>query len=140
MKIVDLNVLMHAANTRSRQHAVSSAWLDRALNGNETVGFAWNVLVGFVRLATNPAAFPRAWSSDQACDQVSTWLRASAAVAVEPGIRHLDYLRDLLAQVGTAGNLTNDAHLAALALEHRGTVVSYDRDFERFGVTREEPS
>jgi uncharacterized protein len=26
----------------------------------------------------------------------------------------------------------NDAHLAALSIEHRGTVVSYDNDFSRF--------
>jgi len=29
-------------------------------------------------------------------------------------------------------NLINDAHLAALALEHGATPVSFDRDFERF--------
>ena len=27
-----------------------------------------------------------------------------------------------------------DAHLATLALQHRATVVTFDRDFERFGV------
>jgi predicted nucleic acid-binding protein len=35
----------------------------------------------------------------------------------------------------------NDAHLAALAIEHRGSVVSFDSDFGRFpGVTWIEPS
>jgi predicted nucleic acid-binding protein len=29
-------------------------------------------------------------------------------------------------------NLTNDAHLAAPALEHQADVVSFDRDFTRF--------
>ncbi len=29
------------------------------------------------------------------------------------------------------GNLSNDAHLAALAIEHRGEVVTYDSDFGR---------
>ena len=41
-------------------------------------------------------------------------------------------LRRLLDAVGVGGNLVNDAHLAALSLEHRGTVVSYDNDFSRF--------
>ena len=36
----------------------------------------------------------------------------------------------LLRESGTAGNLTTDAHLAALA--HGADVVSYDRDFARF--------
>lgn len=35
----------------------------------------------------------------------------------------------------------NDAHLAALAVEHRCVVVSYDNDFSRFdGVTWQRPT
>jgi len=41
-------------------------------------------------------------------------------------------LADLLAQVGAGGNLVNDAHLAALSIEHRATIVTYDPDFSRF--------
>ena len=41
-------------------------------------------------------------------------------------------LRELLQAVGAGGNLVHDAHLAALALEQRGDVVSYDNDFDRF--------
>ncbi|MCB0907046.1 MAG: PIN domain-containing protein [Nocardioidaceae bacterium] len=37
-------------------------------------------------------------------------------------------------QGGTAGNLTNDAHLAALALAHNADVVTPDRDLARFQV------
>ncbi len=33
---------------------------------------------------------------------------------------------------GTAGNLTTDAHLAALAIEHRATLATFDGDFHRF--------
>jgi predicted nucleic acid-binding protein len=41
---------------------------------------------------------------------------------------------------GSAGNLTSDAHVAALALEHGYTVVSADSDFGRFsGVTHVNP-
>jgi len=49
-------------------------------------------------------------------------------------------VRGLLERAGTAGNLVGDAHLAALALEHGATVVSFDRDFARFeGVTLRRP-
>jgi hypothetical protein len=41
-------------------------------------------------------------------------------------------LRGLLRDTGTAGNLTTDAHLAALALEYGAGIVSFDRDFARF--------
>jgi predicted nucleic acid-binding protein len=33
---------------------------------------------------------------------------------------------------GTGGNLTSDAHLAAIAIEHGFTVCSTDSDFKRF--------
>jgi predicted nucleic acid-binding protein len=46
--------------------------------------------------------------------------------------RHLPLLRGLLELAGTRGNLVGDPHLAALALEHGATVVSFDRDFARF--------
>ena len=60
--------------------------------------------------------------------------------ATEPTPRHASVLHGLLAPFGTGGNLVNDAHLAALAVEHRCTVVSYDGDFARFpGVNWEMP-
>ena len=52
--------------------------------------------------------------------------------ACKPTPRHAALLRGLLRDTGTAGNLTTDAHLAALALEHGADIISYDRDFERY--------
>jgi predicted nucleic acid-binding protein len=72
--------------------------------------------------------------------QVSDWLGAPGAVLVSPTPRHVDVLSGLLDRVGAGGNLVNDAHLAALAMEHRATIVSYDNDFGRFdGVTWRTP-
>lgn len=48
------------------------------------------------------------------------------------GPNHWTILRSLLAASGTAGNLTSDAHLAALAIEGGWTLVSSDNDFRRF--------
>ena len=41
-------------------------------------------------------------------------------------------LRELLQPLGPAGNLTTDAHLAALSLEHGAELCSCDGDFARF--------
>lgn len=41
-------------------------------------------------------------------------------------------LRKLLSESAAGGNLTTDAHLAAIAIEHGATLVSFDSDFERF--------
>lgn len=46
------------------------------------------------------------------------------------------YTREVLDQVGARGNLVNDAHLAALAIEHGCTIVSFDHDFGRFEGVR----
>jgi hypothetical protein len=49
-------------------------------------------------------------------------------------------LAGILDQTGTGGNLVSDAHLAALAVEHGATIVTYDSDFARFpGVRFEAP-
>jgi predicted nucleic acid-binding protein len=51
---------------------------------------------------------------------------------VAPGAHHWPILCRLLEATGTAGNLTSDAHTAALALEHGAIVCSTDHDFARF--------
>jgi len=38
--------------------------------------------------------------------------------------------------LGTGGNLTTDAHLAALAIEHGAELCSCDADFSRFAGLR----
>lgn len=48
-------------------------------------------------------------------------------------------LTEMLSRTGAGGNLTNDAHLAALATEHRAGIVSYDPDFARFGIGWDRP-
>jgi hypothetical protein len=48
------------------------------------------------------------------------------------GPKHFSILRELLMAVGTGGNLTSDAHLAALAIEHGAELCSSDYDFGRF--------
>ena len=61
-----------------------------------------------------------------------------AAVIVEPTAPHRSLLRELLAAVGTGGNLVDGAYLAAPAIEHRAQIVSQDNDFLRFpGITLE---
>jgi toxin-antitoxin system PIN domain toxin len=130
--LVDANVLLHALNASAREHESAARWLGSALQDREPVAFAWTVVLAVLRLSTHPAVFPRPLTPGQSADAVEAWLGAPPAVLLEPTRRHLPLLRGLLEQVGTAGNLVGDAHLAALALEHGATVVSYDRDFARF--------
>jgi toxin-antitoxin system PIN domain toxin len=141
VNVVDANVLLYAVNVDSDRHSSSREWLDDALSGGAVVGFSWVAVLAFLRLATKSGIFPSPLSDDAALATVEAWLAQPAAVVVEPTARHLSLLRELVEATGSAGNLVNDAHLAALAIEHRGSVVSFDSDFGRFpGVTWIEPS
>jgi predicted nucleic acid-binding protein len=51
---------------------------------------------------------------------------------LSPGKAHFSILRHLLLSSGTGANLTTDAHLAALAIEHDAVIFTGDRDFLRF--------
>jgi toxin-antitoxin system PIN domain toxin len=140
MKLVDTNVLVYAVNGSVVHHLAARRWLDSALGGGAPVGFAWLALVGFVRLVTSPAVFPDPLPSEAAMDRVDAWLSARPAAILQPGQRHASLMREMLEHAGGGGNLTNDAHLAALAREHKATVVTFDQDFERFpGVRSERP-
>ena len=132
MVIVDANVLVYAVNASMPQHVGAKRWMEAALSGNEAVGFAWVVLLGFVRLCTLQALFPTPLVISAALDLVDDWLTARPAVVVQPTARHAAVLRGLLGEAGTAGNLVTDAHLAALCVEHGARMCTYDRNFSRF--------
>lgn len=136
MKVVDANVLLYAVNADSHHHLASRTWLDAALRGGDTVGFTWLALTAFVRIATKVGLFPVPLTTDEALEQTRLWLDAPGARVLEPTGQHLAVLERLLRQVGSGGNLVNDAHLAAVAVEHRAEVVSYDADFGRFAEVR----
>ncbi len=136
MVIVDANVLLCAVDTAAAHHDDALAWLDASLAGGESVGLAWVALLAFLRISTNPAIFATPATVDDAVEQVQSWIGAPAAVVAQPGARHAGLLGALLREAGTAGNLSTDAHLAALAIEHRADIVSYDRDFARFAGVR----
>jgi toxin-antitoxin system PIN domain toxin len=138
--VVDANVLLYSVDTASPYHERTRWWLDRSLSGTEAVGLAWTALLAFIRIGTNGAILPAPMTDDEATSQVQAWLAAPAAVVAEPTSRHVSIVRGLLRQTGPAGNLTADAHLAALAIEYGADIVSYDRDFARYpGVNRRLP-
>jgi toxin-antitoxin system PIN domain toxin len=136
MKLLDLNILVYAMDESSSRHQAARAWLDEALSGSDTVAFAWHVLIGFVRLSTRSAVFARPLTVDESFDVVDGWLQQPCVTVLHPTERHVSLLRGLLTPLGTAGNLTSDAHLAALAIEYGAKLCSTDVDFSRFAGVR----
>jgi toxin-antitoxin system PIN domain toxin len=136
VKILDLNLLLYATNRDSPRHADAKTWLEDALSGEETVGLPWIVLLGFLRIATSHHVLPRPISIEEALDVVDGWLAQEPVIALNPGEEHWRVFRDLIAGAGSAGNLTTDAHLAAMAIENGAELYSTDSDFARFPALR----
>lgn len=132
MILVDVNILIYAVNEQAPLHGRAKSWLESAISGRDTVALAWSVLLAFLRLTTRPGLFQNPLPSGDAFDLIDAWLDQPAVILIQPGSRHLRILRDLLSPIGTGGNLTSDAHLAALAIEHRAELHSADSDFARF--------
>ena len=132
MILLDANILIYAVNEDALLHRKAKPWLERALGGPETVGFSWNVLLAFLRLTTRAGVFRNPMPVAEAFNLIDSWLEQPSVIVAQPGPGHVRILRDLLLASGTGGNLTSDAHLAALALEHEAELCSSDSDFARF--------
>ena len=132
MKVPDVNVLLNGRDQTARHHPTAQSWLETTLSGSETVGLAWTVLLGFMRISTNPRVYDRPLSVPDALDQIDEWIDLPSTALVAPTSRHRTILRALIEAAGTAANLTTDAHLAALAIEHGATLATFDGDFHRF--------
>src|SRR5215472_3751613 len=117
MIVFDVNLLIYAVNQDSPDHQKAKSWLEAAVSGTETVGLPWIVLLAFLRLTTRPGLFQNPLDVETAFDLIEGWLQQPSVTVPEPTPGHLRTLRDLVLPLGTAGNLTSDGHIAALAIE-----------------------
>ncbi|WPL16197.1 putative ribonuclease VapC33 [Thiorhodovibrio winogradskyi] len=132
MIVVDANLLLYAVNRDLPQHNAARVWWESLLSRNTSVGLAWVVMLAFLRISTHPRIFECPLSIEGASSYVDEWLAVPGVKPIAPGHLHWQILQPLLIQSGTGGNLTTDAHLAALAIEQGGTLYSADNDFKRF--------
>lgn len=132
MILVDANLLIYALNSDSPQHARARPWLERTLSATTPVGLPWIVILAFIRLTTRAGIMRRPLALAHAIAYIDSWLQQPCVEIVGPGEHHWTIFSRLLEATGTAGNLTSDAHIAALALEHGASIYSADHDFARF--------
>ena len=136
MKVPDINILIYAINQDTPCHKKAKAWLEQSLCGSEPVGLTWIVILGFLRIVTHGSVMPHPLSAETALEVIDGWLRQPAVRILQPSNQHWQLVKELLSQIGTAGNLTSDAHLAAFAIEHAACLYSSDNDFSRFHSLR----
>ena len=136
MIVPDVNLVVYAYNRDARDHARARAWWEGLLGGSEPVGLPWAVVLGFIRIMTHPAVLVSPLEPRRAVTHARSWLEQPNVEVLDPGPRHLELLERLLGDLGVAGNLTTDAHLAAIAIEHQCELHSNDADFGRFSGLR----
>ncbi len=119
MILIDTNLWLYAALRETPHHSAAKAWLEATFNGDESIALPWCVVLAVLRIST----------------QHRLMLHPLVEVP-QPGPRHWIVLRRLIEEGGTAANLTSDAHLAALAIEHNCLLCSTDSDFRRFAGLR----
>jgi uncharacterized protein len=93
-------------------------------------------MLGFVCITTNRRVVARPLPIADVMGQLQAWLALPHVHIAQPSDSHFTRLRTELERLGTAGNLTTDAHLAVLAMERRYVLYSTDTDFARFGGLR----
>ena len=136
MILPDVNVLVHAHNADSAVHEKAQRWWDSCLSGAEGIGLAWATMLGFVRITTNRKIVARPLAVGDVMSRLEGWLALPHVHIAQPSDGHFGKLRAELERLGTAGNLTTDAHLAILAMERGYILYSTDTDFARFSGLR----
>jgi uncharacterized protein len=89
-------------------------------------------MLGFVRITTNRKVVARPLPVHEVMQRLDSWLSLPHVHIALPSELHFTRLRAQLERLGTAGNLTTDAHLAVLAIERGYVLYSTDTDFARF--------
>ena len=132
MKTSDANLLLYAYNESAEQHERAKLWLEEKLSLPELFGLSWQVITAFLRISTNPRAFPLPFTLKEAIEIVEDWLAQPQVRILLPTEKHWKIYSDLILEGQTNGAMMMDAHLAALAIEHGATLATTDRDFVRF--------
>ncbi len=132
MRLVDVNVLVHAHREDAPRHPEFRDWVRRMISEDEAYAVSDLVLSGFLRVVTHPRVFRPPSLLDQALSFAREVRDQPNCVPAHPGPRHWDIFERLCRAAGAKGNLVPDAYLAALAIESGSEWITTDRDFARF--------
>jgi toxin-antitoxin system PIN domain toxin len=130
--LADVNVLLYAFREDTEHHRSCREWLEVVINGDEAYGMSPQVLASVVRIATHPRIYVRPSRLDEVLGFARVLLQQPTCTVVQPGPRHYSIFEDLCRRSAAAGNLVQDAWLAALAIESGCEWVTTDGDYARF--------
>lgn len=133
MIVPDVNVLVYAFVEAADDHDRYHRWLTDVVSGSDELGLIDSVLVGFVRIVTNPRIISPAVSAPMALNFVDELRGAARVRMLDSSPAVWDQLSAFVAgDRGLTANLIPDAYIAAHALAHGGRVATSDRGFSRY--------
>lgn len=132
MILPDVNLLIYAYNEADPRFARAKSWFENLLSSDESTGFCWETLNGFIRVSTNTNAVPAPLSLVQAFDAVQSWLELPNVALLKPKPNHLEILRKTSFDAEAVGRRYADAVLAAYAISHNAVFASSDKHFRMF--------
>jgi hypothetical protein len=134
MVLVDTNVLVYAADVRSRFHAVCKDWLDRQHRRPDAWYITWPIVYEFLRVTTHPRIAQQPWTVQAAWGFVTVLLLSPGLAVLVPTQRHADVASEVFREFPhLGGSIMHDAHTAILMREHGiKQICTRDTDFHRF--------
>jgi toxin-antitoxin system PIN domain toxin len=130
--VLDVNLLIYAADGNTVLHDVARRWLQSIISGSELIGLPWQTIHAFLRISTHPRVSGSQVSIERSVGAIQQWMDLPHVRVLSPGERHWGILKDMLTEGQARGALTADAQLAAVAIEYGGVLHTTDRDFARF--------
>ena len=132
MILPDVNVLLAVFHPDAAGRDTCSPWFENLQASGEPFAVSTNHLASVVRLATNPKVLTNPAALHQVIDFCAAILTDPCCRHIEPGPHHFAHFASLCIASKARGNLVTDAWIAALALEHGCTIITFDKDFRKF--------
>jgi len=133
-RLVDTNILVHAANEDSVKHAPAMHYLKELTASGESWCLTWGIIYEFLRVATHARVFRDPFSSEEALEFAGKLINRAEVVMLSATPRHGAMLALTVSELShPAGNLFHDIETAVLMREHGvPEIVTADTDFLQF--------
>lgn len=139
MIAVDTNVLIYAHREDSPKHNAARQRLESLADSADAWGIPVFCLGEFVRVITHRRLFHTPHTAAEASDALVRLLSHNSVAVLSPGPNFPGLLAETIRNFDIAGNLVFDAQIVALCLDRDiSTLLTEDRDFDRFGNLRVE--
>lgn len=134
MFVVDINVLVYAADQSVPEHARCRAVIEQCRRRHGAWFLTWGIAYEFLRVVTHPRVLRQPSTMDAGTDFIAALREPPGLAFLTPTNRHPQVLAEVVAEVrGLSGNIIHDAQTAVLMREHGiRRVCIRDTDFHRF--------